>query len=238
MKKEFPEEDELLLGTVAKLVGTSVFVQLEEYDKEGVISLSEVAPGRIRNIRDYVKPGQKIVVKVLRVDKVKEHIDLSLRRVSAKEKKEILEKHEKEKEVAVMLGLVIKDKARVDEIIKKVKEAFSPVELLSYPEKLQQFGLSNEEIASFAALVAEKEKEKFITIKAELLVSTESEEGIEKIKKFFTVENVEVKYISAPRYLLIIKDKNYKEANKKLKETIELLEARAEELGLNFEVKK
>lgn len=244
MKNEFPEEDEVLLGTVTRLIGTSVFVQLEGYGKEGVINFSEVAPGRIRNIRDYVRPGQKIVVKILRVDKAKGHIDLSLRRVSAREKKEVIDIFNKEKEANVLLGLVVKDKARLEQIAGKIREKFNLAEMISKlqdnsmeREELEQFGLSNDEASAFMSFIIEKAKEKMVTVKTEILISTEAEDGIEKIKKLLAGD-FNIKYISAPHYLLSIKDKDYKEANKKLKDITEMLSAKAKELGCTFEIKK
>jgi len=86
-REGFPVDDELVFCTVTKIFHSSVFVVLDEYDKSGMINISEIAPGRIRNIRDYIEMGKKIVCKVLRVDSVKGHIDLSLRRVNEMEKK-------------------------------------------------------------------------------------------------------------------------------------------------------
>ena len=53
-KQGFPEESELVLCTVKKILDHSVFVGLDEYNNlEGMIHISEVSPGRIRNIRDH-----------------------------------------------------------------------------------------------------------------------------------------------------------------------------------------
>ncbi len=46
---------------------------------EGLLHVSEISSSWIRNIRDFVREGQKMVLKVLRVDLEKGHIDLSLR---------------------------------------------------------------------------------------------------------------------------------------------------------------
>ena len=54
------EEGDVVLCTVTKIEGTSVFVNIEG-DGEGSIIVSEIAPGRIRNLRDYVLPNKKIV---------------------------------------------------------------------------------------------------------------------------------------------------------------------------------
>ena len=52
---DFPEEGELVICTVTKVQSHSVFVRLDEFDKGGMIHISEVSPGRIRNIRDFVR---------------------------------------------------------------------------------------------------------------------------------------------------------------------------------------
>ena len=86
-KQGFPEEGELVICTIGKVHFHTVFVKLDEYDKQGVIHISEISPGRIRNIRDYVKEGKKVICKILRVDKEKGHVDLSLRRVTDMQRK-------------------------------------------------------------------------------------------------------------------------------------------------------
>ena len=88
------EEGDSVLCTVERIAGTTVFVKIEN-NGEGSIILSEIAPGRIRNIRDYVVPKKQIVCKVLRISG--DRIDLSFRRVTQKEQKEIKEKTKQEK---------------------------------------------------------------------------------------------------------------------------------------------
>ena len=81
-KKGMPEQGEIVLCSVKKILHHSVFVYIEEYQGlEGMVHIAEIAPGRIRNIDDYVKEGKRIVCKVLNIDQKKGHIDLSLRRV-------------------------------------------------------------------------------------------------------------------------------------------------------------
>ncbi len=67
----YPEEEELLLCTVTKIFPHSVFVKMDEFGRDAMIHISEVSPGRIRNIRDFVVEGKKVVCKVLRIDKEK-----------------------------------------------------------------------------------------------------------------------------------------------------------------------
>jgi translation initiation factor 2 alpha subunit (eIF-2alpha) len=110
------EEGDIVLCTVDRIVGTVVFVKIDSEEKGGSIILSEIAPGRIRNLREYVIPKKRIVCKVLRVSGGT--ISLSLRRVTQKEKKEALEIYNQERSYNNILRSVLKEKA--DETIEKI----------------------------------------------------------------------------------------------------------------------
>src|SRR3989304_1847417 len=99
---------DIILCTVDHIVGTTVFVHIEG-NGEASIVFSEIAPGRIRNIRDYVVPKKKIVCKVLRVSG--DRIDLSLRRVTQKEQKELKERYKQEKSYESILKGVLGNRA-------------------------------------------------------------------------------------------------------------------------------
>src|SRR3989338_10823554 len=116
-REGYPGEDELVLCTVTKVLGHAVFVNLDEYDKGGLVHISEIAPGRIRNIREYVELSKKIVCKVLRIDSERGHIDLSLRRVSEIEKKNKLEEIKQEQKAEKVIEMVSKAAGRkMDEV--------------------------------------------------------------------------------------------------------------------------
>ena len=123
--KEYPEQGELVLCTVQNIQGTTVFAKLDKYGKTGVIHTSEIAPGRIRNIRDYVVPNKKIVCKVLRLDISKGHIDLSLRRVTRKDTQEIIKQFKKEQVANKILEIVLKDKA--NQVKEKILEKYENI---------------------------------------------------------------------------------------------------------------
>ena len=107
-KQGFPEENELVMCTVTKVQYHSVFVNLDEYEKGGMIHISEVSPGRIRNIRDFVKESKKVVCLVLRINKEKGHIDLSLRRVNEGQKRAKVDEIKKEQMAEKILEFVAK----------------------------------------------------------------------------------------------------------------------------------
>ena len=77
------EEGNLVLCTVKKVTNTITFVELSD-GEEGTIVSSEIAPGRIKLMRQYVVPNKKIVCKILEISG--DRISLSLRRVNSKER--------------------------------------------------------------------------------------------------------------------------------------------------------
>jgi small subunit ribosomal protein S1 len=58
---------QIVEGTVTKITNFGVFVELEP-DLEGLLHVSELADHKVENPQDEVKIGEKIEVKILRVD--------------------------------------------------------------------------------------------------------------------------------------------------------------------------
>jgi translation initiation factor 2 subunit 1 len=84
---EYPEVGDLVVATVTRVVDYGAYVKLDEYDGvEGLIHISEIASTYVKNIRVHVREGQKLVLKVLRVNPQRFQVDLSLRRVTGREK--------------------------------------------------------------------------------------------------------------------------------------------------------
>src|SRR6266705_2852027 len=104
----FPEVGDLVVATVKRVEDYGAYVKLDEFAGiEGLVHISEMATTWVRNIRDHAREGQKLVLKVLRVNPQRNQIDLSLRRVTGREKSEkMLEwKKERKAEALVKAGL-------------------------------------------------------------------------------------------------------------------------------------
>ena len=105
-KPEWPEVGDLVLATVETVTDYGAYAKLDEYDKEGLLHISEISSSWVRNIRHFVREGQKVVLKVLRVNVEKAHIDLSLRRVTKREKIEKIMSWKKERKAETLLRSV------------------------------------------------------------------------------------------------------------------------------------
>src|SRR3989344_3091687 len=242
-KDNYPEENEFVICTVQKILPHSVFCTLDEYkNKEGLLHISEVAPGRIRNIRDYVVESKKIICKILRVDAEKNHIDLSLRRVSLTQRKEKDKGYRQEEKAEKLLETVAKElNLTLEDIYKKAGNIIIQKYGLLHPffqevsEKDESLLINLEidkKIASvLTKIVKEKIKPSEVRINAVLTLINYEEEGIETIKKLLKEikninQNISIKYISAPKYSITIKSKKYKEAEeifKKISDKIQIL---------------
>src|SRR5512137_1950856 len=104
---DWPEEGELVVCTVANVKNFGAFVTLDEYEnKEGFIHIAEVATGWIKYIRDYVREGQKLVCKVLRVDESKGHVDLSFKAVNEHKRREKIQEWKNEQKGDKLFSIV------------------------------------------------------------------------------------------------------------------------------------
>ncbi len=240
-EKEYPEDGELVLCTVETIEKTLAFVKLDDYNKTGVLVTSEISPGRIRNIRDFIVPNKKIVCKVLRVDKERNHIDVSLRRVNLKEKKDVLEKYKKEKDAVSILGRVL-DKSKIDDAVKKIKSEFkSLAEFFSSAKDeldlFKKFGLE-EEAKKLAELIKERIKTKRAIVKSKFEIKVGMEYGITELKKILNIQKpgVKITYISSPIYLVTAESTDYKTANKLLQETLAEIEAKIKKMGGHIDI--
>lgn len=77
----------IITGSITGIEKYGAFVSLDEYYK-GLIHISEIYQGFVRNISDYVNVGDTIKVKVIDVDEKSFHLKLSIKDINYKIKKE------------------------------------------------------------------------------------------------------------------------------------------------------
>ncbi|MCP2505616.1 MAG: S1 RNA-binding domain-containing protein [Nitrosopumilus sp.] len=119
--QEMPEQGEIILATVTKVMDHGAYVTLDEYDDiQGFLHISEIAPGWIRSVSRFVKDGEK---KVLLVKKVKSNdIDLSLKQVSKDQKKQKLKEVKKYEKGKTLLENLQEKTKSTDEEIEKIED--------------------------------------------------------------------------------------------------------------------
>ncbi|MBN2368459.1 S1 RNA-binding domain-containing protein [Candidatus Woesearchaeota archaeon] len=231
-KTGLPEESDLVMCTVTKIQYSSVFVTIDDYNTSGMIHISEIAAGRIRNIRDYVKEGKKIVCKVLRVHEERGHVDLSLRRVGEGQRRNKVNEIKLEQNAESIIEYVAKhNKIEVRKLYEQVsKKLLDEYEYLHHAFIDVVEGhldlskvLTDKKISSqIEELVKQRFKPKVVEVSGELSLSTYDSDGITVIKSALTsaeeVENVHIKYLGGGKYKMNSSANDYKEAEQSLKE--------------------
>jgi len=243
IKDGYPEVNEVVLCTVTKIYGNTTFVQLDEYEKEGVLTISEIAPGRIRNLREYVIESKKIVCKVLRVDGKQKRIDVSLRRVSVPVMKDKLEQIKKEEYSDRIYEDVSKELSiSKDELFEMTYESiFEEYETVF--EALYDIMIDNKKIDMFDSLDAkgkevlinvinDRIKPEKVTYKSKFHLKSRDKDGVMLIKEAIksskdalSYDDMSIIYTAAGEFEIKIIHDDIKSASglyKKFKESLEL----------------
>ncbi|MBN2052771.1 S1 RNA-binding domain-containing protein [Candidatus Woesearchaeota archaeon] len=234
-REGFPQEEELVFCTVTKIQYHAVTVLLDEYEnKQGLIPISEVSAGRIRNIRDFVIEDKKIVCKVIRVDPERGHIDLSLRRVNESQRRSKTDAIKQEQKAEkIIIGLSERLKKPVEQLYKEIAQPLMKHYLWLYlafedvVEKnisLEKLGVEKELAAKLEELIREKVKPKKVEIIIKISIQTYEETGLELIKKAFEeakkiAPDTSINYLGGGTYRMLITAKDYKLAENLLKKT-------------------
>ncbi|MGD6851909.1 MAG: translation initiation factor IF-2 subunit alpha [Candidatus Bathyarchaeia archaeon] len=256
-KLEWPEPGDLVMATIKTVMDYGVYANLDEYDKRGFLHISEISSARIRNIRDFVRENQKMVLKVLRVDTEKGHIDLSLRRVTKRERIEKVKSWKKDRKGVALLHVVAERTGlSKEEVYQKVgavleknyglydgfeitlKEGTSALTQLNVPEDL----------AKVVFQVAE-ERIKVKTVKVCGLLEVRCprpngvkciQEAFRNTKKTYESKNSRIHFnvIAAPKYRVEVTADNWKQAEEVLDKVSEDVVTNIFNLGGSGEFKR
>ncbi|HKV90532.1 MAG TPA: translation initiation factor IF-2 subunit alpha [Thermoplasmata archaeon] len=234
LRPEFPEEGELVVGTVTSIRNFGAFVTLDEYaNREAFIHLSEVATGWVKYIRDHIREGQKIVARVLRLDPAKNQIDLSLKRINDHQRREKIQSWKNEQKAVRLLNLVaaglkIEPEAThelfAETLVERYGSLFDAFEVAAAdPKRFQKEGGKAAWVAAFLHVAQENIVPPHITIRGTLELTDPSPSGVESVRTALLAaeavdpEAVVVQYVGAPRYRIQVAGTQYKQAEETLK---------------------
>ncbi len=265
-RRPFPREGEFLIARVDPVENQYVYVDLLDYEglpsdnlAKGMIHISEISSRWIRNIRNFVRIGQRLVLRVVRVNEEKGHVDLSLRRVNSAQKKIRM----KEWKYALKYENLMQFFADAEGM--NLKEAYA---LLGFPaleyfgdsyqetiEELKENGQkllkdikkpSQEQKDAFLKIVDENVEISTVSIIGKVMFRLMAENGIDIIKdtliaagnvvkKPKETRKIKISYIAAPFYRLEIITKDYLDAENILSDALDIVEGSAQEHDGLFE---
>jgi translation initiation factor 2 subunit 1 len=236
---DYPEEGELVVCTVQNVKNFGAFVSLDEYGgKEGFIHIAEIATGWVKYIRDYVKEGQKIVCKVIEVDRTKGHINLSLKQVNEHQRREKIQQWKNENKARKLLDIVA-ERRSLDpgtffqetglKLIEQFGTLYAAFEAASSDKNaLKKAGFSGDWVETFVEVAKENIAAAEVKVSGLLEITSPKPDGIEDIKKSLLEGEargedfkVEIQYLGAPKYRMVVTAPDYRKAEEELKKSSE-----------------
>jgi len=265
-KSKFPREGEFVVAKVTEVQHQYVYVDLIDFEgldseanARGMIHISEISSRWIKNIRNYVRIGQRVVLRALRIDVNKGHVDLSLRRVNSAQKENRIKEWKYALKYENLLQFLT-DTEGIDITFDKAYEliGFPVLEFYdSYQETIESLKENGEEILStldgitddikkaLLKIIEENVSISTVSISGRVKLSFTSENGIEQIKESLTealkvieqkeTRNININYIAAPFYRLEIVSKDYLDAENILSDALEIIEQNTEKYNGSFE---
>jgi len=244
--QEMPEQGEIVLATVSKVMDHGAYVTLDEYDDiQGFLHISEIAPGWIRSISRFVRDGEKKVLLVKKVNSKRGDIDLSLKQISKDQKKQKLKEVKKFEKGKTLLQNV-QEKAKLsDEEVEKLEDSIYSKFDSVYDafieigrngiESVKELKLAKKTVVVIEEICS-KIKLPSVEIRGIVEITSSRTDGVEIIKKILLDElkkdsTIDITYLGAPKYRLSITSDNFKSAEKSLKPIIA-------EIQTNIEKKK
>lgn len=260
-KTPFPNEGDFIIGRAVNIQDQYIYVDLTDYKglpseefAQGMIHISEISSRWIKNIRNFVRIGQIIVCRVLKVDPSKGHIDLSLRRVNSAQKKKVA----KERKYAVKFDNLLQFLTETEGVNMTLDEAWDQIgwPLLEnykfYQETIESLKENGIEIINqitdvpedikriFLQIVNEHVEITTVKITGKIKLINRQGDGIDRIKDTMInikkiVENpketrkLEITYLGAPNYRMEVTSKDYLDAEGIISDVIDVLEEKTAE---------
>ncbi len=245
---EMPEQGEIVMATVTKVMDHGAYVSLDEYDgMQGFLHISEIAPGWIRSINKHVRNGEKKVLLVKKVNPRRGDIDLSLKQISKDQKKQKIREVKKyEKGNTLMQSVREKAGLSEDDISDVEDKIYSKFDSVydAFIEVGRRGGSSvgglgiDGGIVSMMEEVASKIKLPSVEIRGVMDIASSRPDGVEVIRKILldaipdrngsSTENAEITYLGAPKYRLAVTSEDFKSAEKVLKPIVTEIQSKIE----------
>ncbi len=243
LKKEYPDEGEFVIGTVIKVQNYGAFVSLDEYpDREGFIHIAEIASGWVKRIRNHIKEKQKVVCKVMSIDKSKGHVDLSLKRVNDHQKREKIKEWKNNRKAARLFEMLAEELGKTieecfdsfgEKLVQQYGSLYEAFEEAAYdPDILEEDGFSGEWLEPLTQIAKDNIAIQFVEITGHLDVSCYQPDGIDHIQEALSRAEeskyddviIEIHYIGAPHYTINVKAPDYKIAEDEMKKAVDRAE--------------
>ncbi len=256
-RKPLPDVGELVVGTVREVYDYGAYLTLDEYGGiQAFLPWSEVASRAVRNIHRVLKPNQKVVVKVIRVYKKRNQVDVSLKRVMEGERRRKMMYFKRYVKAATIIEMIAEKLGKTrdqayEEVIWKLEDAYGDPLLgleqavIEGREALEKAGIPEEWIEPLLEAAKTHVTVKSVKISGMFTLRSMASDGVERIRRVLlrakeAVEagdgkvSVRIYTVGAPRYRIDLQGHDYKVLEKAMKRAVEAAEEEASKLDVEF----
>jgi Translation initiation factor 2, alpha subunit (eIF-2alpha) len=247
----WPEPGELVVGKVDDIEDFGVFVELEEYEsKRGLVHVSEVASGWIKNVRDHVTEGSTVVAKVLEIDEEAQQIDLSIKEVNEHQRKEKIQEWKNEQKADAWMTVAFGEdlsneryRAVVTALIAEFETLYDAFEAAAIhgTEALDGLDLRDDDVDAVVETARENVSVPYVTVTGYVDLRCPTGDGVDVVREALSAAegygevadevDLSVSYVGAPEYRIRVQAPDYKIAEAELEESAERARAAIEGVG-------
>lgn len=249
-EKNLPKKYSLVVCRIKNIDQHSATADVIEYNRLGLIPVSEVASRWVRNIREFLKEGEYVVCRVLDADE--HHITLSVKRVYREDASRKLNEFKRENRAKKLLEMASKSLGRnleqaEKEIGEKLRNEFGTLTkafevALKNEDLLHRKGVPEKWVKAIAETARKNYAEKTFRVRGNLKLVSYKPDGIELIKNILLKvkkQGLSVHYISAPSYVIYTEGKSYREVENRVMEVGEQIVKEFQKHGeASFELEK
>ena len=243
--KDRPDEGDFVVVKITDIQDNSAYADLEKYeDLEGLIHISEVSRSWVQDVGSEIDEGEKTVAQVLESDDGS--LNLSLKRVNDKNKRDAMEKWKKERKAESFLeGVSERLEMDLDEVYeeigfpmqRKFGTSFRGFEISEAEEEKLLEILSEEQVEAVKEVAREKITMRQEKLEGTMEMSFPQEDGVERIKSSLSgvqEDGVEVSYLSAPEYSITAWGRTQDLAKKRIDEAVRSVRSAVEDRDGSF----
>ncbi len=227
-----PDEGELVVATITTVKQNGAYVLLDEYEGiEGFIFIGEIASGWVKNIRGFVREGQRVICKVMRTRRDGTSLELSLKSVSEERRRDRLQQWKNEQRAHQLLKVLGEkvgwNEEQVADYSVELAEVFGGLyaafeEAAMQEGALQNAGFEGDWLEAFIEIAVENIIPPFVEVRGTLTLSINVTDGVAVIRSALEAaeslsneaEEIDVKcfYDGAPSYRLELRAPDFKVA--------------------------
>ncbi|MFQ5871093.1 MAG: S1 RNA-binding domain-containing protein [Candidatus Geothermarchaeales archaeon] len=189
---ELPEVNELTVATVKRTTKYGAYLTLEEYPCDGFLHISQLSARWVRRVTHVIRTGQKIVVKVLRVDEKNNSVDVSLKDVPPSDGRRVMREWKMNlrgdqllSDFAEKIGIEVEElDDKLEDVFTRHKTSYDALgRIVVEPSLLESTGLSKKEREEFFNYLSNRITPKVYRFEARIEVSSIGRGGVHQVRE-------------------------------------------------------